>query len=64
MINVRIDPAGSYSLRGKVEGAEIAILSGWHNHEADLESAVGYFREFLRGFESFTVDKPCVITNT
>jgi len=49
-----------YSLLGKVEGAEKAFLKGRRNREADLESAVSYFLEFLRGFESFDFDRPCV----
>ena len=52
------DPA--YSLLGKVEGAEKLFLAGRRSHEADLESAVTFFLEFLRGFESFDFDQPCV----
>jgi hypothetical protein len=50
----------SYSLLGRVEGAEKAFLSGRRNREQDLESAVTFFLEFLRGFESFNVDKQCI----
>ena len=50
----------SYSLLGKVQGAEKLFLSGRRNREADLESAVKFFLEFLRGFESFDFDGPCV----
>ena len=50
----------SYSLLGKVEGAEKLFLSGRRSREADLESAVGFFLEFLRGFESFHYEGPCV----
>jgi hypothetical protein len=53
-------PRGPFSLLGKVEGAEKAFLAGRRNREADLESAVGFFLEFLRGFESFDFDGPCV----
>jgi uncharacterized protein (TIGR00730 family) len=53
-------PRGPFSLLGKVEGAEKAFLAGPRNREADLESAVGFFLEFLRGFESFDFDGPCV----
>ena len=49
-----------YSLLGKIEGAEKLFLSGRRNREADLESAVTFFLEFLRGFESFDFDTPCV----
>jgi uncharacterized protein (TIGR00730 family) len=49
-----------YSLLGKVQGAEKAFLKGRRNREADLESAVGFFLEFLRGFESFDFSEPCV----
>lgn len=50
----------SYSLLGRVEGAEKAFLSGRRNREQDLESAVTFFLEFLRGFESFTLDTKCI----
>jgi uncharacterized protein (TIGR00730 family) len=43
-----------------VQGAEKAFLSGKRNREADLESVVRFFLEFLRGFESFDFDGPCV----
>ena len=49
-----------YSLLGKVQSAEKLFLSGRRNREADLESAVMFFLEFLRGFESFDFQKPCV----
>ena len=51
---------GSYSLLGKVEGAERLFLSGRRHREADLESAVKFFLEFLRGFESFEFEGPSV----
>jgi len=51
---------GAYSLLGKVKGAEKLFLSGRRNREADLESAVTFFLEFLRGFESFDFETPCV----
>jgi uncharacterized protein (TIGR00730 family) len=60
MASDRPSPAGPYSLLGKVEGAERAFLKGRRNREADLESAVGFFLEFLRGFESFDFTEPCV----
>ena len=50
----------SYSLLGKVKGAERLFLSGRRNREADLESAVKFFLEFLRGFESLDFEGPCV----
>jgi uncharacterized protein (TIGR00730 family) len=43
-----------------VEGAEKLFLAGRRNREADLESAVRFFLEFLRGFESFDFARPCV----
>ncbi len=55
-----IDPTPAYSLLGKVEGAEKLFLKGRHSREADLEGAVTFFLEFLRGFESFDFDTPCV----
>ena len=48
------------SLLSYVEGAEDAFLKGRRNREADLEGAVTYFLQFLRGFESFDFDEPCV----
>ncbi len=52
--------ARSYSLLGKVEGAEKLFLKGRRSRSADLESAVAFFLEFLRGFESFDFDGSCV----
>jgi len=48
------------SLLATVEGAEKLFLAGRRNREADLESAVRFFLEFLRGFESFEFVSPCV----
>jgi uncharacterized protein (TIGR00730 family) len=48
------------SLLSHVEGAEKAFLAGRRPREADLESAVRIFLEFLRGFESFEFERPCV----
>jgi uncharacterized protein (TIGR00730 family) len=50
----------SYSLLGKIHGAEKAFLSGRRDREKDLESSVTFFLEFLRGFESFDFSGPCV----
>ena len=49
-----------YSLLGKIEGAEKAFLRGRRTRHEDLESVVTIFLEFLRGFESFDFDGPCV----
>ncbi len=43
-----------------MEGAEKIFLTGRRSREADLESAVHVFLEFLRGFESLVFDGPCV----
>ena len=40
------------ALRPHVEGAEKAFLAGRRSREADLESAVRIFLEFLRAFEA------------
>jgi len=48
------------SLLSHVEGAEKAFLAGRRAREADLESAVRIFLEFLRAFESFEFVQPCV----
>ncbi len=50
----------SLALLGKVSGAEKLLLSGRRSREHDLESAITFFLEFLRGFESFDFDRPCV----
>jgi uncharacterized protein (TIGR00730 family) len=60
VVDKRRDGNGEYSLLGKIEGAEKAFLRGRRNRAADLESAVTYFLEFLRGFESFDFEQPCV----
>ena len=54
------DRKSDYSLLGKVKGAEKLFLKCRRSREADLESAVTFFLEFLRGFESFDFDAPCV----
>ena len=48
------------SLLDRVEGAEEALLRGRRGREEDLEGAIAFFLEFLRGFESFDFDQPCV----
>ena len=49
-----------HRLLQQVEGAEKMFLAGRRNREADLESAVRFFLEFLHGFESFDFKQPCV----
>ena len=49
-----------YSLLGKIEGAERLFLRGRRSRGDDLESAIKFFLEFLKGFESFDFDAPCV----
>lgn len=51
---------GGLSLLDSVEGAEKLFLAGRRSREADLESAVKFFLEFLRGFEKFDFSGPCV----
>jgi uncharacterized protein (TIGR00730 family) len=58
MTTPTLDPAPS--LLQQVEGAEKSFLSGRRHREADLESAVRFFLEFLHGFESFDFAQPCV----
>ena len=48
------------SLLQHLDNAEKAFLAGRRPREADLESAVRFFLEFLRGFESFEFEQPCV----
>lgn len=43
-----------------VADAEKQFLSGRHSREADLESAVRLFLEFLKGFEALDIRGPCV----
>jgi uncharacterized protein (TIGR00730 family) len=54
------DSSDRGSLLAHVEGAEKVFLAGRRSREADLESAVRFFLEFLRGFESFAFKQPCV----
>ena len=53
-------PNEQSSLLGTVRGAEKLFLTGRRSREADLESAVKFFLEFLRGFESLDFEGPCV----
>jgi hypothetical protein len=53
-------PQNPDSLLSKVRGAEKLFLAGRRNREADLESAVRVFLEFLQGFESLSFPSPCV----
>ena len=47
-------------LLDSLKDAEKYFLEKPHSHERDLESAIRIFLEFLRGFESLKVDRPCV----
>lgn len=60
MSEVPKKPPPDTSLLSYAEGAEKLFLSGRRHREADLESAVRFFLEFVRGFESFDFDAPCV----
>lgn len=53
-------PLGTSNLVGDIKGAEKLFLKGRQGRGEDLESAVGYFLEFLRGFECIDIDGPCV----
>ena len=59
-MTVRSGSPSEYSLLGKIQGAEKAFLRGRRSRPEDLESVVTIFLEFLRGFESFEFDGPCV----
>ncbi len=52
--------AQTESLLSKVTGTEKVFLTGRRSREADLESAVRIFLEFLRGFETLVFPGPCV----
>jgi uncharacterized protein (TIGR00730 family) len=55
------DPADRRpSLLEQAAGVESAFLQGRQENHDDLESAVRYFLEFLRGFEFMQMDRPCV----
>jgi len=54
------NPLLETSLLSYAESAEKAFLSGRRNREADLESAIRFFLEFVRAFESFDFHSPCV----
>ena len=43
-----------------LKDAEKYFLEKPHSREHDLESAIRIFFEFLRGFESMEIDRPCV----
>lgn len=53
-------PPRNPSILQSVSGLEAQFLKGQRNREADLESAVRIFLEFLKGFESMELDRPCV----
>lgn len=48
------------SLLAKVSGTEKLFLSGRQHKTDEVESAVRFFLEFLRGFESLEFPSPCV----
>lgn len=58
MTNPITVPAPERSLLRQIDGAEKLLLSGRRNREADVESAVRFFLEFLHGFESFDFQVP------
>jgi uncharacterized protein (TIGR00730 family) len=59
-MTIEMPPERRPSLLAQVEGAEKSFLAGRRHREADLESAVRIFLEFLQGFESFDFAQPCV----
>jgi uncharacterized protein (TIGR00730 family) len=48
------------SFLSDIRDAEKHFLSERRGRDEDLASAVRFFLEFLRGFESFEINKPCV----
>lgn len=60
MTNDHPDKKPPAALLEHVENAEKIFLAGRRPREADLESAVRIFLEFLRAFESFMFEQPCV----
>ena len=51
---------GRLPFLGLVRDAEKAFLAGRRERSHELESAVRFFLEFLRGFESLDLEGPCV----
>jgi uncharacterized protein (TIGR00730 family) len=51
---------GTDQLVGDIKGAEKLFLKGRRGRGEDLESAVKYFLEFLKGFECIGIEGPCV----
>ena len=51
---------GKQPLLDSIRNAETLLLDQTRSREANLESAVRIFLEFLQGFESMEVDRPCV----
>jgi uncharacterized protein (TIGR00730 family) len=56
----KLDIPNVESLLEKVSGKEKVFLSGRRKKEHDLEDAVRFFLEFLRGFEALEPAGPCV----
>ncbi len=48
------------SLLEQVKGTEAEFLGGKRRHSDNVESAVRYFLEFLRGFEFLSIEEPTV----
>ncbi len=48
------------SLLEQVKGTEVEFLRGKQQHSENVESAVRYFLEFLRGFEFLSIEEPTV----
>lgn len=51
---------GKPSLLEQVQGAETEFLAGKRQHSDNVESAVRFFLEFLRGFEFLSIEEPTV----
>jgi uncharacterized protein (TIGR00730 family) len=59
--NSTLQSASLANMLHELAGNEQQFLSGRRDRGSDLESAVGIFLEFLRGFEFFSdIDRPCV----
>ena len=57
-IKETLEQAGGFF--GEIENAEKIFLKGRQGRAQDLESAVRYFLEFLKGFESMGLQGPAV----
>lgn len=49
-----------YPHLGEIAGSEKDFLRGPQSRDSELKSAVTYFLEFLRGFDTLNIKEPCI----